>query len=130
MIVSNDTEGVRQAALELMVISLKEEDTERQIRVLQSQEASAETLAKVMPLRKVADGYYSFALYLMWLRGMLDSDVELEILADEAEGLRAIQTARFEFERDHPACPQCGARQYSMKPISCRKCNMSFRKAR
>jgi hypothetical protein len=130
LIVTNDMEGVRQAALELMVISLKEEDTDRQIRNLLDQEASPETLAKVMPVRKVADGYYSYAIYLMWLRGMLDSNVELALLADEAEGLRTLQTARQQFERDHPACPGCGIRQYSTAPIRCRngRCGMDFRK--
>ena len=132
MNVALDTDGVRQAALELMVFSLQEEDIDRQIGKLLHQDASPEMLAKVMPARKLADAYYTYAVYLMWLKGTLASGIELELLADEAEGLKAIDAARHEFEQTHPACPRCSVRQYSATPISCRnsKCAMKFRRER
>jgi hypothetical protein len=130
VIVSRDTESIRQAALELMVESLKREDTERQLGALHDQDAGPEMLLKIVPARKLANGFYDYAAYLMWLRGMIEADVKLPILADEAEGLVAIRVARQEYEQAHPACPGCGARQYSTKPIHCRKCGMNFKKGR
>jgi hypothetical protein len=125
-------DGVRQAALELMVESLDAEDVERQLDNLRAQDADEETLAKVMPMRTMADGFYDFASYILWIRGLIDSNVEIPIMADEAEGLRALEAARQEFERSHPACPQCGTRQYSSTAMRCRKsrCGMDFRKSR
>jgi hypothetical protein len=130
LIVSQDIDGVRAAALELMVESLREEDTDRVVANLLAQNASPETLAKAMPRRTLADAYYSYAHYIMWLRSMRVSEVQIDLLADEAEGLRAIETARQEFERDHPGCPRCSTRQYSRSPIKCRKCGMDFTKGR
>jgi hypothetical protein len=132
VIVSQDMESVRQAALELMVESLKEEDTGRQLGSLlqQESEVAPETLIKIVPARKLASGFYEFAAYLMWLRGMNEADVELTIFADEAEGLLALRAARQDFEQSHPACPRCSVRQYSSTPIVCRKCGMNFKKGR
>ena len=133
MIVTQDINAVREAAVELMKESLKEGDIERQIEnVLLHGGAEESTLAKLMPVRTVADGFYNFATYLMWLRGMMDSGVEIVLTADEAEGLCAIEAARQEFERDHPACPQCGLRQYSRFAMSCRSsaCGAKFEKKR
>jgi hypothetical protein len=80
----------------------------------------------------MADGFYDFASYLLWVRGILDANVEMSITADDAEGLRALEAARQQFERDHPACPQCGTRQYSSTEMRCRKgrCGMEFQKKR
>lgn|GEM_PF-6125091 len=128
MIVTQDNAGIRTAALELMVESLREEDTNRQLDNLLMQDPSPETVAKLMPARKLADGFYPYASYLMWLRGMIASNIDVSIYADEAEGLREIETAAQQFAREHPACPRCETRQYSKTPISCRKCGMSFRK--
>jgi NADH pyrophosphatase NudC (nudix superfamily) len=132
VIVTQHMDGVRQAALELMVESLGAEDVERQLDNLRAQDADEETLAKVMPMRTMADGFYDFAGYILWIRGLIDSNVEIPIMADEAEGLRALAAAQQEFERDHPACPQCGTRQYSSTAMRCRKsrCGMDFRKSR
>jgi len=133
MIVTQNTEGIRQAALELMEESLGADDLARQIESLSAEEdlmAYAVSLAKTVPVRSVASGFYDYAAYLFWIRSMIDADVELTILAEEAEGLRALAAAQQEFERDHPACPQCGARQQSSTPIRCRVCRMEFKKRR
>jgi hypothetical protein len=132
LIVSEDTASVRQACIELFEESLHEDDTNRALENLVAQEADPETLKKALPVRTLVNAFYEYAAYLMWLRGMLSSDVELEILADEAEGLRTLEAARQEFERAHPACPQCRFRQYSTAPMTCRNraCRMDFRKKR
>lgn len=132
MLVTQNFDAVRQAALELMKESLKAEDIERQIENLLLHDAGESDLAKIVPVRTMADGFYDFATYILWLRGMIDADVEISVLADEAEGLRAIEAARQEFERDHPECPQCGRRQDSSTPIRCRniRCRMEFTKRR
>jgi hypothetical protein len=125
-----DIDEVRQAALELMVESLKAEDVDRQINNVLLDEDGLAALAKLMPRRSLTDAYYVYAEYLMWLRAMRDADVDVEILADEAEGLRAIEAARQEYEREHPACPECGVRQYSRFAMSCRisRCGAKFKK--
>ena len=132
MIVTQYMDGVRQAALELMKESLGAEDTERQLDNLCAQDADEATLAKVIPVRTMADGFYDFASYLLWVRGILDANVEMSIAADEAEGLRALEAARQQFERDHPACLQCGRRQYSSTAMRCRngRCGAEFGKKR
>jgi hypothetical protein len=128
--VTQDIDEVRQAALELMVESLKAEDVERQINNVLLDDDGLAALAKLMPRRSLTDAYYVYAEYLMWLRAMRDADVDVEILADEAEGLRAIEAARQEYEREHPACPECGTRQYSRFAVSCRisRCGAKFEK--
>src|SRR5579864_6689485 len=103
-------DGVRQAALELMKESLGAADVERQLDSLCAQDADEATLAKVIPVRTMADGFYSFAAHIFWMRKMIDSNVQITVLSDEAEGLCAIEAARQEFERDHPPCPKCGKR--------------------
>lgn len=133
MLVTQDMNGVRQAALEMMNESLRADDLARQIQGLMSDDdlaAYAVSLAKTVPVRSVASGFYDYAAYLFWMRSMIDANVEITVLADEAEGLRAIEAARQEFERDHPACPQCGARQDSSTRIKCRSCRMEFKKRR
>jgi hypothetical protein len=132
VIVTQDMNGVRQAALELMVESLGAKDVERVLSNLRAQDADEFTLAKALPVRDLPDAYYDFASYILWLRSMRNSGVEVSILADEAEGLLAIEDARQEFELSHPACSQCRTRQYSSTAIRCRNsmCGMEFRKAR
>ena len=128
--VTQDIDGVQQAALELMVESLKEADVDRQVSNL-GEDATPEQLAKLMPRRTLADAYYDYASYLLWIRGKLEAGVELEILADEADGLTAVAAAWQEYEHSHPACPRCRTRQYSSTAMRCRnsRCGLDFRKA-
>jgi hypothetical protein len=133
MIVTQHMNGIRQAALELMVESLGADDLARQIESIMSGDdlmAYAVSIAKTVPVRTMADGFYDYAAYLFWIRSMIDADVDITILAEEAEGLRALAAAQHEFERDHPACPQCGERQSSRTPIKCRSCRLEFKKRR
>lgn len=131
MQVTQDMDGVRHAALELMVESLRAEDVDRVVENLIAQDADPETLAKALPRRSLPNAYYDYAAYIMWLRSMRDADVDMEILADEAEGLRAIESAWQQYERDHPPCPQCGTRQLSRNALSCRKnCGAKFERRR
>jgi len=132
VIVTHCMDGVRQAALELMKESLGAADVERQLDNLCAQDADEATLAKVIPVRTMADGFYSYAAHILWMRKMIASNVEISVLADEAEGLCAIEDAVHEFERDHPPCPKCGKRQYSSTAMRCRngRCGMDFRKQR
>lgn len=130
MLVTQYMDGVRQAALELMEESLGAEDVERQLDNLSAQDADVSAIVKVLPVRTMADGFYDFASYILWIRSMIGSNVEMQLKADEAEGLCAIESAWNEFERDHPSCPQCGKRQYSSTATRCRngRCGMEFRK--
>jgi hypothetical protein len=129
LIVTTDIPGIRQAALELLVESLREEDVERQLDSLREQDAAPEILAKLAPRRTLADAYYEYAAYILWLRGKRADGIDIEVLADEAEGLSTIEDALREYDRAHPCCPRCGFRQYSATTMLCRKCGLNFRKA-
>jgi hypothetical protein len=132
VLVTQDIPGITQAARELMEESLRQEDMERVLENLLLQDADFATLAKAYPVRHLAEGYYEYATYILWMRGKLDAGLQMSIMADEADGLCAIEAARQQFDRDHPACPQCGKRQYSSTPIRCRsiRCGMEFGKKR
>lgn len=103
-------EGVRIAALEIFEESLNSERLQRQISRLKPDD---QQILKLLPTRKLADGYYDWACYLLWLRNKMGAGVKFaEIFADEAEGLSAISLAMQDFEREHPHCPACGQRGY------------------
>jgi hypothetical protein len=126
IIVAQDVEGIRLAALQLFEESLREKEMDRVISNA-SQADDLTALERVVQEQKLSPGYRDWTLYLIWLKGKIDTGVNLEISADEAEGLTALVSARQEFEREHPQCFKCGARQYSKVSLRCRSCSVEFR---
>jgi len=98
------------AALEILKESLNNERLQRQLSRIEPDDPQ---MLKLLPARKLADGYYDWVMYLLWLRNKMSAGVEFgEVFADEAEGITAIALATQDFERDHPQCPACGERGY------------------
>lgn len=110
ILVAQDVEGIRAAALEIFEQSIGTERLERQLSRLPSDDPQRE---KLLPASKLSEGYYDWVLYLLWLRNKLAAGIEFkEIMADEAEGLTAIALALQDFEREHPRCCHCGERGF------------------
>src|SRR5689334_8268919 len=104
MLVAHDTDGVRQAALELLRASIDAKAVEARLKLTQSDDL--DQLGKLVPQSKLAPGYHEWALYLLWLEASgLDPD-----FADEMEGLIALRRARHDFETENPQCPHCEKR--------------------
>ncbi|HZU30893.1 MAG TPA: hypothetical protein VFB79_07240 [Candidatus Angelobacter sp.] len=109
IIVSQDTEGLAKAAKELFIQSLSNERVEQMLREVPLGDDAQ--LAKIYPKHEMSPGYYDYVLYLMWLKQNISAGVEFEDLtAAEADGLVAITRARYEFEKEYPACSDCGVR--------------------
>jgi len=125
--VAQDVEGIRKAALELFDESLREKDIGRMIENAVHAE-DLNLLERVVPKPSVARGYREWVIYLIWLKGKIDTGVKFDLFADEAEGLTTLMSARHEFESEHPCCFKCGARQYSKVSFRCRSCGVEFKR--
>lgn len=125
--VNRDMQGVRLAALEIFEEQLVAKNTERQMRNLPPGVASEE-IAKYARPQSLSPGYGEFALYLLWMEETMEAGIEMAVLADEADGLRAIAQARSEFRSKHPACPACGTLQLKQVVIKCRGCGKEFKR--
>jgi ribosomal protein L40E len=105
--VSRDYEGQKLAAIEMFKESLV--NTQRR---------------QTGPARSMADGYYTRVEYLFWLRSRL-ALTTMPLRADELEGLAALAEAQAIFERDHPQCGRCHARNWKFA-MKCRNCPQDF----
>lgn len=122
-----DAEGVRMALEEIF-----EEDFARSRIEHNAENASQETrdrMEKQIPPRTLSPGYYGFASHLLRLEDERKAGVALTAdgLADfEVSGLVALLRARETFERRHPACPACSARQQGRFATECHSCGAKF----
>ncbi|MCU1307118.1 MAG: hypothetical protein JWN45_1813, partial [Acidobacteriaceae bacterium] len=82
-----------------------------------------------VPESKLSPGYFLRVEYLVYLEGMMKAGAKFDLFADEVEGLRALQSARAEFEREHPACSGCGTNQYSAFATRCHACGAQFKRS-
>jgi hypothetical protein len=126
ILVAQDVQGIRDAALDLFERSLSAPGLERALANA-AQAGNLQELERIMPESKLSPGYLSFVSYLLWLEGMMGVGAQFKLYADEAEGLRALQMARDEFEREHPRCAACGAAQFTKFAKSCGSCGQKFR---
>jgi hypothetical protein len=116
-----DYQGLRTAAGEMYIESFLRKELDE---VLESctREGAIEAIAKIIPRRTVAHGYYQWVSYLLWLRSVSALPGSgLELMADEAEGLLVVADAEREFRRDHPSCYKCGTLN-EITAFSCREC--------
>lgn len=112
IVVSRDAQGLKAAMLELLEMSLSPAQREEDI-----------------PETKLSPGYFARVEYLVRLEGMMKAGATFELLADEVEGLQALQSARGEFEREHPSCSGCGTPQYSAFAQRCHACGAQFKRS-
>jgi hypothetical protein len=127
--VARDPEGVRMALEEIF-----EEDFMRARIEREAAGASPETRARMesrLPARTLSPGYYRFAQHLFHLDAQRKAGIVFvcgDLAAFEVEGLLALDRARGEFERRHPACSSCGARQENRFSPECCGCGVKFRR--
>jgi hypothetical protein len=126
--VSRDYEGLRIAAGELF----EEEFIADGIRIDADDPNldNIERLLRDQTVRTVAEGYFERLRYLLWLESTLEFGAPAglsPLLRDEVEGMRAVRSARAEFSRRHPSCPNCGELN-NASAFSCRGCGKDLRK--
>jgi hypothetical protein len=127
--VVRDSEGVRMALEEIF-----EEDYVRASLEREFAGANVETRARLesrIPARTLSPGYYRFAQHLFHLDAQRKASVVFasgDLAAFELDGLIALDRARGEFERRHPACSSCGARQPNRFAPECCECGVKFRR--
>ena len=129
--VASDTAGIRTAMAELCEHSLLERKAAQRIeQVLTGGNVNAiEQVRKLAPRSRISPGYQDWTLYLLWLEGMIAAGVQFEkpITAEEAEGLRAVDAARSQWNYEHPPCPNCGARLANRAVRTCFGCGKEVR---
>jgi hypothetical protein len=122
---AQDVEGLRQAALEMFVQTMENEELEGRLR--SSAPDDLAQMEKLLPNKTLAPGYYEQVLYLLWFEDKLNAGITFsEISADEAEGMAALQRARQQFQQEHPQCPHCGTRVKYRGQKGCMKCHREF----
>jgi hypothetical protein len=104
MHITQDIDGIQQAAFELLSASVNQKNVEARLRMTQWDDL--EKIAKLVPSTQLSPGYHEWALYLFWLESVqMDPD-----FADEMDGLLAVRRARQQFEDQNPTCHACGQR--------------------
>lgn len=132
--VSQDAEGIRLAALELMEESLDAPERERALRAAELTANPEETMAKIEPQRKLSVGYY---LWLQFIVEAIETPLEYgvgfreaDLAADELAGLLVVRNARAEFRREHPPCRGCGRPLAYSWEKTCNDCQRAEAQAR
>jgi len=124
--VERDPEGLQVALRELFEEAFCREVTDSVMK-----KADDETRQRALddiPARTLSPGYYTRAEYLLELGSSIEAGVGFssEVLARvDVDGLKALKRARYDFERDHPACA-CGTRQHNRFILECRSCHAKF----
>jgi hypothetical protein len=104
--VTGDVAGVRKAIQEFFNEGFAFPEYEKMARDTQPMH-HAEMRAKMLPPRTLADGYYTWVFYLVWLERILEV-AQISLFAVEAEGLVVLKQERNRFQAKHPPCPHCG----------------------
>ena len=125
--VTRDMYGLRQALSEMLERGFAQSRISRSLD--SSDEGGGDRMFGSLPPLTLSPGYYKRADYLLWLEkcknaGLLEQMGGLTMA--EADGLLAVAETRAAFERSHPPCGVCGARQESPFATSCCKCNTEF----
>lgn len=124
--VERDAEGLQKALRELFEEAFWREALESTLK--NAAEETRDRAYEDLPQRTLSPGYYSRAEYLLDLASAIECGAaySAEVLGrDDVTGLQALQRAKAEFERDHPAC-SCGARQHNRWAHECRSCRAKF----
>lgn len=127
--VVKDAEGVRMALEEIF-----EEDYVRSRIGRELENAAQQTrerMERMVPPRTLSPGYYSFASHLLWLEDERSAGCGFTagaLAAYEVRGLVALSRARAAFDRRHPKCSSCGARQQNCFSTECLNCGIKFRR--
>lgn len=125
--VTRDMDGLRQALGEMLERGFAQSRVSRSLDFADA--AGGERIFESLPALTLSPGYYKQAEYLLWLEKCKNAGLTEAmggLTMSEADGLLAVADARAEFERNHPPCGMCGARQENPFATSCCKCNTEF----
>jgi len=124
--VSQDGEGLRAAALELLEEAFDAPQREANERLAERAENPEQLLAAAAPTRVLSPGYY------MWLGYVAESIAQpleagiafrdADLLADEITTLTILNEARAKFRRMHPPCSGCGKALRNEWDKTCNDC--------
>lgn len=85
-----------------------------------------EFLQRVIPQRSLAEGYYAWIDYLIWLSATHDIVPFRELSAIEVEGIKIIRAARDKFLSDRVRCGKCGSLN-DKHALACSECGERFK---
>jgi hypothetical protein len=127
--VERDAEGIEKALVDLF-----EESFQRSAIAESMSQADAETREHMLEsesVRRLSPGYYDRASYLLDLGASLEAGVTYsaaELTRSDVIGLAALKRAKGCFEREHPQCGACGARQDTRFAPACKGCGAEFQR--
>ncbi len=125
--VERDTQG-----LQLALRSLFEEALIRHRMESAMEASSGYELARLeaeLPERELSPGYFTRAGYLLDLSTAIEMGIPMDpatLTHADVMGIRAVRSARADYEREHPACPACGERQDNRHMKHCYACHIEF----
>ena len=126
--VERDGEGLQMALLWLLEEALVRGRIAKAIAAASDHEVAR--LEAEIPDRELSPGYFKRAGYLLDLSTQLELGIPMDpasFTASDIIGIRAVRSARAEFEREHPGCPRCGERQDNNVMRVCWACNTKLR---
>lgn len=126
--VERDGEGLQMALLWLLEEALVRGRIAKAVAA--SSDHEVERLEAEIPDRELSPGYFKRAGYLLDLSTQLELGIPIDpasITPSDVVGIRAVRSARAEFEREHPGCPRCGERQDNNVMRVCWACNYKLR---
>lgn len=128
IVVSQDAEGLKTAAMELLEEEFERPNREALERVA-AQSADPEAVLRGAPApRTLSPGYYMFLGYVVEaIEQPLEAGVTFtiaELDSGELLALRALKEARAEFRRKHPPCGRCGRLLGSEFDSLCPECQV------
>ena len=105
---------------------LEEEWALSQISPLLAKTPDPEALIrKTVKKRQLAEGYYKWIGYLLWLSRMHDIASFRDLTSAEAHGIEIVRSAGKEFLANHPKCEKCGAMNVKHS-FKCYECGVEF----
>jgi len=119
--ISRDTAGLEKAAMELLEEWRTREERERLAKVAAGA-ANREALeASLGGSRTLPEAYYPRAIFLLELDELVQGGLPVASLTlAEWHGVRAVRSARAQWEAQHPPCPDCGELLASRHALACR----------
>jgi len=117
---------LQQALVFLLEEQLERKEAERSLdRVRGAKNAGR---VRQATQRTLSEGYYLWAEYLFWLAEAMRAGAAFQLEARELDGVKLVQSARLQFEREHPACRKCGSPNKEFA-LLCWNCNARLNEA-
>ncbi|SRR5579884_170075 len=124
MYVESDYAHLRIAARESLEEGWALQGAERTLRLGRAQDRAA-YIERRLPKRTLAEGYYTWIDYLLWLSDVHEVVSFRNLTATEVEGIRIVREARDQFLARHPRCGKCGAMN-DRSALNCADCGVEF----